>query len=412
MKRFLFWMVVVGVVVGAGAAGFSKLHNSKGNLGASRYRTVPVRRGDIKFVVNSSGTVQPVQSVKVGSVISGPILKVYVDFNDKVKKGQVLAEVDPLISKAQRDQAKASLDCAEANLLQAQAKLEQAKRDWSRAESLHPGDGIPGNEYDLAKATFETAKANVAVSQATIQQCKASLALAESNLDYAVIKSPVDGVITDRKIDSGQTVASQFQTPELFVVAPDLEKRVYVLASVDEADIGMIREAQLRKEPVTFLVDAYPKDIFRGKIEQIRLTPTTVQNVVTYTVVVEAPNPELKLLPGMTANLSFQADKRTNVLKIPNAALRFTPKPDQVRKSDRSILEGTASKEQEEKDSDDPLVQERLRKQRHVWVANDADAGLLSAVKIVIGLSDKSSTELVSGDLTAGQMVVTGMETQ
>jgi HlyD family secretion protein len=412
MKRFIIWMIVVGVVLGAGAAGYSKYRGSLGSALVSPYRTMPVRRGEIKCVVNSSGTVQPVQSVKVGSVVSGPILEVRVDFNDKVTKGQILATVDPLISTAQRNQAKAALACAAANLVQATAKLDQAKRDWARAEKLLAQKAIADTDYDTAKATLETAYANVSVASATIEQNKAALELAERNLEYTIIKSPVDGIITDRKIDSGQTVASQFQTPELFVVAPDLEKRVYVLASVDEADIGMIREAQRRSEPVTFTVDAYPKDTFRGKVAQVRLTPTTVQNVVTYTVVVEAPNTEFKLLPGMTANLSFQTETRAGVLKIPNSALRFNPKPSQVRECDRAILEGTSPDKQEDKNAADSAEQDRTRKQRHVWIADETDGGLLSAVKITIGVSDKSSTELLSGDLTEGQMLVIGMQTR
>jgi HlyD family secretion protein len=409
MKRFFFWMIVVGIVVGAGAAGYSRFHGAKQGA-ADVYRTMKVRRGEIKAIVNSSGTVQPVQSVQVGAFVPGPITKVNVDFNDKVKKHQVLALVDELIPRAQRDQAKASLDCANANLLQAEAKLKQAKQDWDRAKSLLPKQAIPSNEYDLAEATYETAKANVAVCKATIEQNKASLELAKSNLNYTVIESPVDGVITDRKVDPGQTVATQFQTPVLFVVAPDLEKRVYVLASVDEADIGMIRDAQLRSEPVTFAVDAYPKDTFKGKIAQIRLTPTTVQNVVTYTVVVEAPNLELKLLPGMTANLSFQIEKHAGVLKVPNAALRFFPKPNEVRKCDLPVLEGTSPDNQENRDAeaadDDPAAKERNRKQRYVWIV---DGDLLAAVKITTGLSDKNSTEVVSGEIHDGQEVVTGM---
>jgi HlyD family secretion protein len=322
--------------------------------------------------------------------------------------------VDTLIPTAQRDQAKASLECARANLLQANAKLKQSKRDWDRAKSLLPKQAIADTDYDLAEATYETAKANVEVCKATIEQNKGALNLAEVNLGYTIIKSPRDGIVTDRKIDPGQTVASQFQTPVLFVVAPDLEKRVYVQASVDEADIGMIRDAQLRKQPVTFTVDAYPKDTFHGKIFQVRLTPTTVQNVVTYTVVVEAPNLELKLLPGMTANLTFQIEKHDGKLKIPNAALRFFPKPDQVRPSDLPILDGTSPDNKEARDAeaaekakDDPAAKERLRKDRYVWVI---DGDLLKAVKITTGLSDKNCTEVVSGDLSVDQAVVTGMQ--
>ena len=413
MKRFFFWMIVAGVVVAGSAAGYSKFHGAKQDA-ASVYRTMKVRRGEIRNEVNSSGTVQPVLSIQVGAFVSGPIKDVKVDFNDKVKKHQVLALVDKLIPKAQRDQAKASLACAKANLLQAEAKVKQSKRDWQRAKTLLLKQAISDTDYDLAEETYETAKASVEACKATIQQNESALEVAQSNLDYTVIESPVDGIITDRKIDPGQTVASQFQTPVLFVVAPDLEKRVYVQAKVDEADIGMIREAQSRKEPVAFTVDAYPKDTFHGKIFQIRLTPTTEQNVVTYTVVVEAPNLELKLLPGMTANLTFQIEKHTGKLKVPNAALRFFPKPNEVRPCDLPILNGTSPDNKEARDAeaadaarDDPAAKERIRKERYVWVI---DGDLLTAVKITTGLSDKSSTEILSGDLSVGQLVVTGMQ--
>jgi HlyD family secretion protein len=413
MKRFFFWMIVAGTVVGASAAGYSKFHGAKQDV-ASLYRTMKVRRGEVKSVVTSSGTVQPVLSVQVGAFVPGPIHEVKVDFNAKVKKHQVLALVDELIPRAQRDQAKASLDCARANLLQAEAKSKQSERDWQRAKRLRPKQAIPENEYDLAEATYETAVATVEACKATIKANEGALKLAQSNLDYCVIESPVDGVVTDRKVDPGQTVAAQFQTPVLFVVAPDLEKRVYVQAAVDEADIGMIREAQSRKQPVTFTVDAYPKDTFHGEIFQVRLTPTTVQNVVTYTVVVEAPNLELKLLPGMTANLTFQIEKHEKKLKVPNAALRFFPKAEQIRPCDKPILDGTSPDNKEGRDAeaiedakDDPAAKERLRKERYVWVV---DGDLLKAVKITTGLTDKTYTEVVSGDLSAGQAVVTGMQ--
>jgi HlyD family secretion protein len=408
MKRFLFWTTVAVVLVGLGAAGFNKYH---ARPSVSPYRTMPVKRGKIQLTVNSSGTVQPVQSVQIGSFASGPIRKVHADYNDKVKKGQVLAEVDQLIPTANVEQAKASLLCATANLVQAQAKLVQAERDWKRAEKLLPQKAIADADYDLAVATYATAKASVAVCQSTIEQSEAALRLAKINLEYTIITSPCDGIITDRKIDPGQTVASTFQTPVLFVVAPDLEKRVLVLASVDEADIGMIREAQSRNEPVTFLVDAYPKDVFKGRISQVRFTPTTVQNVVTYTVVVETPNPELKLLPGLTANLTFQIDKHEKALTAPNAALRFYPKPAEVRKCDRDIVEGAAANKKD-KDEDETAERDRGHKERYVWVEGEGeDAGLLRAVKITVGINGKSTAEVLSGDLAEGQMVVTGMLT-
>jgi HlyD family secretion protein len=340
-----------------------------------------------------------------------------VDFNAKVTTGQKLAELDPLIYEAQRNQAKAALSCARANLSLSEAKLKQAARDWKRAESLGPAKAISDADYDQAKAVYEAAQASVAVSQATIEQSTAALKLAETNLGYTVIRSPVDGVVVDRKVDPGQTVASQFQTPVMFVVAPDLEKKIYVYASVDEADIGLIREAKKRSEPVTFTVDAYPKDVFEGKIAQVRLNPTTIQNVVTYTVVVESPNSDLKLLPGMTANLSFQVEKRVGVLKIPNAALRFHPKLEQVCQRDRAIVEGESDDAQADAGGNSANVESkagssrassRNHDQRYVWIAED---GLLGAVKVVTGLSDKSSTELVSGNLVESQEVVVGAQT-
>ncbi len=244
MKRLLFWLIVVGLVGGGGAVGYRRLRPAADGADNGGYRTAPVRRGDVTFTVKESGAVQPVQSVQVGSFVSGPICRIYVDFNDKVKKGQLLAEVDPLIFKANLDQAKASLAAAKANLLQAKAKVEQARRDWKRAQSLLPGKAISDTDYDLAESAYETAAAGVAVAEAQIGQSEAALQLAETNLGYTKITSPVDGVVTDRKVDPGQTLASTYQTPVLFVVAPDLEKRIYVLASVDEADIGLIREAQ------------------------------------------------------------------------------------------------------------------------------------------------------------------------
>jgi HlyD family secretion protein len=357
-----------------------------------------------------------VQSVQIGSFVSGPIQEIYVDFNAKVKKGQLLAKIDPLLCKAQYDQANAMLVRADADLMQAKAKLEQAERDWKRVQKLLPAKAIADTDYDMAKATYEGAKANVAICKATIEQNKGALKLAKTNLDYTEIKSPVDGIVTDRKVDPGQTLASQFQTPVMFVVAPDLEKKVYVLASVDEADIGLIREAQKHGQPVSFTVDAYRKDVFQGKIAQIRLTPTTVQNVVTYTVVVEASNLELKLLPGMTASLKFQIETRVKALKVSNAALRFNPKPKEVRECDRKLVEDKTSddKDQQNADSsrggetDDDSPAESSRKERYVWIA---DGDLLSAVKIVTGLESSLFTEVVSGELSDGQAVVTGTKT-
>jgi len=223
-------------------------------------------------------------------------------------------------------------------------------------------------------------------------------------------------VVIDRKIDEGQSLAAQFQTPELFVVAPEMEEHMHVFASVDEADIGLIRQAQEKKNLVLFTVDAYPDDLFQGEIHQVRMNPTTLQNVVTYTVVVETPNPEMKLLPGMTAKLSFQIDKHEGVIKVPNAALRFYPKPEHVRPEDHELLEGSEEESKTEEGTENLESQRsateraaarKNRNRRHVWVV---EGDLLRAVAIVTGLSDSKHTEAVSGPLEEGQELVTGVK--
>ncbi len=413
-----FWLKIVAGLVVLGIVAWialPHLQNYWHERNKPNFRQAKVSRGDVTSVVNSTGTVQPVLSVQIGAFVSGPIHKVLVEFNDRVKKGQILAEVDPLIPRAQRDQAKAMLASAKANLMQAEAKRNQAKQEWARAKLLKPRKAIADTDYDAAQSTYEAAEANVAVCRAAIEQNAAALELAETNLGYTIIRSPVDGIIIDRKVDSGQTVAAQFQTPELFKVAPDMDKRMYVHASVDEADIGLIRDAQRRKQPVMFTVDAYPNDLFKGKVHQVRLNPTTTQNVVTYPVVVEAPNAELKLLPGMTAGISFQIDKHDKVLRVPNAALRFYPKAEHVRPEDRPLLEGDNRPAAETEDSNTVVAQHsaiekaeagQKRNRRHVWIV---DGELLKAVEIVIGLSDSKFSEMLSGDLTDGQNVVTGV---
>jgi HlyD family secretion protein len=397
MKRLAFWLAVFGIVGVAGAAGYSRLHASR--AGGGPFRTQPIRRGDITLTVNSTGTVQPVQSVQVGAFVSGPILKVFVDFNAKVKKDQLLAQIDPRTYKSAVAREEASLAHGQADLARVKALLDQAVRNERRALRLKASNSIAETDLDQSITDRKSLDAQIKLGEASIQQCAADLETARTNLDFTYIKSPVDGIVIDRKVDPGQTVAAQFQTPVLFIVAPDLEKKVYVYASVDEADIGLTRDAQRRDEPVTFTVDAYPDDSFEGRIAQIRLNPSTVSNVVTYTVVVESANAQLKLLPGMTANLAFRIQRHTGVLVVPNAALRFRPKAEQVRASDRAILDGS---------DDGAATTDRGRNRHYVWIL---DGGQLSAVDVVTGLSDKTSTELVSGNLTEGQQVITGSTT-
>ena len=262
-----------------------------------------------------------------------------------------------------------------------------------------------------------TLEAQVKVSEATVDQAQASLETSLANLNYAEIRSPVDGIVINRKIDPGQTLAAQFQTPELFIIAPDMRKEIHVHASVDEADIGLIKQAQKKKYPVTSSRSTpIPTKLFTGTILEIRLSSTTTQNVVTYPVVVSTPNPDLELLPGMTASLSFQVDERNDVVKIPNAALRFYPTPKQVRPQDLPILEGRAEQKSDAEDSQPSsqslsvAEQARLRKERsrrHVWIE---EGDLLRAVEVTTGLTDGEYTEMSQGTLKKGDKVVIGIQ--
>jgi HlyD family secretion protein len=419
MKRLLLGLLLAVLLLGGVAAGYKKFHTQRSGSGAggSAWRTMPVRRGEIKLVVNSTGTVQPVLSVQVGAFVSGPVEKVLVDFNDRVKKDQVLAVIDPRTYQAAVAHAKASLAHSQADVIRVQALLEQARRNERRGLTLQKSDKGFISETDLDQCITDrkSLEAQLELGKAMVLESKADLDVAVTNLEFTTIKAPVDGMVIDRKVDPGQTVAAQFQTPVMFVVAPDLEKKIYVYASVDEADIGLIRQAQSHRQPVTFTVDAYPKDTFRGKIFQVRLNPSTVQNVVTYTVVVESPNPELKLLPGMTANLCFQVEQHAGVLIVPGAALRFYPRAEQVQPRDRSILEGAAGDGQANGESTPPgggttndgAAAADNRGRRYVWVV---EGERLAAVEVVIGLSDKSSAEVVSGSLSEGREVVIGAQ--
>jgi HlyD family secretion protein len=344
-----------------------------------------------------------------------------VDFNDHVKKEQLLAKIDPRIYNAAVARDRATLATAEAEVARVKALRQQAINDEKRAEQLREinEEYLADSVMDQYRFQRESLDAQLDVAKASVRQAEAQLENSLANLGYTDIRSPVDGIVIDRKIDEGQTLAAQFNTPELFVVAPNMHKEMDIYASVDEADIGLIREAQRQKAAVEFTVDAYPEDLFQGRIDQIRMNPTTLENVVTYPVVVKAPNPDMKLMPGMTASLSFRVGQRKNVLKIPNSALRFYPKPEFVHPDDRDILEGAsqggAKGDEENQDSQDnrsateKAEDGRKRNRRHVWVLED---NLLRAVAVTTGLSDYKFTELVEGDLKEGQKLVTRVETR
>jgi len=410
---------LVVVLGGVATASFSPAKQYFKDRYRIQYQEEEVSTGPVVFEVNSTGTVQPVLSVHVGSFVSGPIVELHVEFNQQVKKGELLAKVDPRIYQSNLDRDEAAVATRWADVERAEALLQQAINDEDRAKQLQKlkEDYVSKTEMDQFHYNCESLKAQLELAKAAVQQAIASWEYSKLNLNYCEIRSPVDGVVIDRKIDPGQTLAAQFTTPELFIVAPDIKKEMYVIASVDEADIGLIRQAQENKQPVHFTVDAYPDDLFEGRIKEVRMNSTTTQNVVTYPVVVSAANPDMKLMPGMTANISFQVTERTSTLRVPNSALRYFPKPEQVREEDRKILEGQTPPSEQEKDKNKQTVEpapsarekaaaNRRRTHRYVWVT---DGDFLKAVEVVIGINDNKYTEIVSGELTAGTKVVTGV---
>ncbi len=382
------------------------------------WETAEVLSGDITRYVNSTGTIEPVLSVSIGSFVSGPIVELNVDFNDHVKKGDVLARVDPRLFKANVDRDEATLATRIAELERVEAQLQQALNNYTRGKRLRGDneDYISDREMDALVSEVKSLQAQRKLAKSSILQAQASLETSQANLNYCEVTAPVDGMVINRLINPGQTLAAQFQTPELFVIAPDLREKVHVFASVDEADIGLIQNAKRENRPVTFTVDAHPDEVFEGQIEQIRVSSVANQSVVTYPVVIAASNPDMKLLPGMTTSISFEVDSTKDVPKIPNAALRFFP-PDVklVREQDRTLVDGSIwrskPKTDEEKDEDanqtaaEKAEAQKKKNQRHVWIVED---DFLRAVKVTTGLTENKYTEMAEGDLEIGAKLVTG----
>ena len=417
MKTFVLWMVVLIGIAGLSVAAYEPTLNYWKLRNAPQWRTAEVSQGRIVAVVNASGTIKPVRSLTIGSFVSGPIDPTVpiAEFNQEVKAGDLLCKIDPRIHNATLQRDMANLESSRAELDRVKAQLEQAERDLSRVTKLREKDKtfIAETELDKYHYSVLTYKAQVGVAVASVKVAQSNVDNSETQLKYCEILAPESGIIIDRKIDPGQMLAAQFQTPELFVIAPNLRERVDVHASVDEADIGLIRGAQDQNLPATFTVDAYTDELFQGTIQEVRMNATTTQNVVTYPVIVAALNPDLKLLPGMTANISFQVGDRPDVVKIPNSALRFYPNPANVRQADLPLVEGQqgrADDQQATQSEQSTSAQERSdlrreRNRRHVWIAEN---GLLRAVEVVTGLSDSRFTEMLEGNLKPGDRLVTG----
>ncbi|HQT91259.1 MAG TPA: efflux RND transporter periplasmic adaptor subunit, partial [Candidatus Kryptobacter bacterium] len=301
-KKRLITIIVVVLVLAGGATFFA----TKGKSEEVQWLTLPVTRGNLDVVVTATGTLAADTTVQVGTQVSGTIARLYADWNSRVRRGQVIAKLDTTFLWA-------SVEQAQANLQKAVVAEQQAKRTFDRVKQLFQRNLDSQSDYDTALSDFQTAQASVTQAQTALDQV-------EINLSYATVRSPISGVVISRNVDLGQTVASSFNTPTLFTIANSLSD-MQIQASVDEGDIGSVKVGQ----PVTFTVDAYPNDTFNGKVTQIRLQPTVVQNVVEYTVIIDVPNPDLKLMPGMTANLTIEIAGAKDVLKVPTTALRFMP---------------------------------------------------------------------------------------
>lgn len=346
----------------------------------SRYVTAALERGAITQTVAANGTLNPVKLVSVGSQISGIVYKLYVDFNDRVREGQVLLELDPALPKAQLQQS-------EANLASAQASLELAQANEARTRSLYAQEYVSRLELDQAVQALKAAQAQIALVQAQVARDR-------TNLGFTVIRSPVSGVVVSRQVDLGQTVAASLQTPTLFQIAQDLGK-MQIDSSYAEADVGSIRVGQ----PVNFHVDAFPNRNFSGTVRQIRLNPTTQQNVVTYDVVIAVDNPESLLLPGMTAYVNITLAKREDALLVPNAALRFRP-------SDSAGSTGVAR-------SGDRTGGDKTRGERNksgdstpMGTVYMLENGQPKALRIAVGITDSRMTEVLGGKLKEGDKVI------
>lgn len=406
VKRIL--LVVIPVALLALIAGW---YWRKDTAPAVSYRSTPIVRGDLVVNIGATGTVEPEEVIDVGAQVAGQIVAFGKDSNGKtidygsaVKQGMILAQIDDTLytadvteAEAQLEQAQAGVQRSQADLEQMQARLVQAQRDWERAEKLGPSDALAESSYDNYKAVYETAKANVSIgraaivqARATVDQAQSTLKRAQRNLAFCTIRSPVDGVIIDRRVNIGQTVVSSLNAPSLFLIAKDL-KQMQVWVAVNEADIGSIKAGQ----PVTFTVDSFPGQNFVGQVNKVRLNASMTQNVVTYTVEVNTDNSDGKLLPYLTANVQFEVNRKDGVLLVPNAALRWMPAEQQIAPDARKMEQ-----------ANEPMTRPHGKgRMGTLWVA---DGEFVRPVRVEVGLTDGSQTQVSGDQVKEGMEVVTG----
>ena len=395
MRRII--LIVAVLVIGLAIGGYVFFNGER--KAPIRYRTAAVERGSVVSVVTATGTINPVVSVQVGTQVSGMIKSLHADFNSVVKAGDIVATIDPEPFRARRDQAASNLEMAKANVARARTEQAQRQRELDRTKSLVAQQFVSQNDVDVAITNSQGADAQVNVSMAQVKQAEAALNAADLDLKYTTIRSPVNGIVVARNVEVGQTVAASFATPNLFLIALDLTK-MQVDTNVSESDIGGITEGK----DATFTVDAYPGVPFSGTIRQVRLAPINVQNVVTYNVVVGVDNKDLRLKPGMTANVSIVVAQRDNVLKVPNAALRFVPP-----KSEQGELRHAEGKPNKGEGGGRAIpATAGAAPPRSVW--RQGENGELMQAAVQTGISDGSSTEVVSEDVAEGDQVIVGIE--
>jgi len=425
MKAKTKWLVLAGVVVVIGVVAAIALNRS----GQPQNFTAKVERGEIHDVVEATGMINAVITVQVGSQVSGVIAKLYVDFNSRVHKGQVVALIDPALlqgallqATADYENAKANLVAAKANLDKAKAAMVQTKADYDRTVDLAKDGIMSQQQLDLAKANSDSAKAAVGAADASVSQAeaqasqkKAAVEVSQTNLNYTVIKSPIDGTVVARNVDVGQTVAASLQAPTIFTIAQDL-KKMQVYAKTDESDVGNVK---LGKQ-VTFKVDAFPKETFRGVVSQVRMNATTIQNVVTYDTIIDFDNPDLKLFPGMTAYVTIPVATVQNVMKLPNTALRYKPPMPQeeilalykqygIEGGERRLGSNEVAAAERTTAAGPNAIQPRTPRADNALVWKLHPDNTMEPVKVALGITDHAYTEVTSvlhGDLKEGDELV------
>jgi HlyD family secretion protein len=404
------WLSIVAVVVAVAAGVY--YYRSDVAAVAPTLNTAEVSQGDVVATVEATGTLEAVTTVEVGTQVSGTIKTLGADFNSQVHQGQVIAQLDSSLFDTQVAQERATVARLNAEVQRARVQAEDAQVKLGRARDLAAKELIAKSDLDAAVSTANAADASVKSAEAQLVQAQASLKQAQVNLSHTVIRAPIDGVVIARNVNVGQTVAASMQAPTLFVLAQNL-KEMLVNASVDESDIGKIQT----KQPVRFRVDAYPNEIFHGTVSQVRLQPTVEQNVVSYVTVIDVPNPDLKLKPGMTAAVTIETGRADDAIKVPNAALRFRPtqeafealgqkapeprqRPDGQSPSARGQQGGSGGNQSRERGDG--------TQRNAVWVLAQ---NTLKRVPVQVGISDGTSTAVTGSDLAPGTRVVTGVTT-